>query len=64
MSESIDEFLARGGKITSVEDGKQTFKDEKALHRFQAKKKADENYAQHQMKNAENETDCRKPYYD
>jgi hypothetical protein len=54
MSESIEEFLARGGEITSIPDGQQTFAKESDQKKFHERKRMIDAYTLHQdKKNAE-----------
>lgn len=64
MSESVEEFLARGGKIQELKAGERAYKNESAIIRARKKRQDEENYTDFQMRQAENETHCRKTYYE
>ena len=61
MAESIEEFLARGGKIDAVPAGESKYKDISALRRAVKRKYNEDKYTDFQMRQAENETHCKKP---
>ena len=61
MAESVDEFLARGGKVQELEPTERTYRDENAFRRAHKRKQDEENYTDFQMRQAENETHCKKP---
>lgn len=64
MAESVEEFLARGGKIQELNPEERTYKDERAMNRARKQKQDEDNYTDFCMKQAENETNCRKTYYE
>ena len=58
--ESTEEFLARGGKIESVDIGERKYKTFSQMLKIQKKAQSDADYEEWSMKQAENETECRK----
>lgn len=64
MTETVEEFLARGGEVQQLEPNERKYDDYRALNRARRQKEEDDAYTDHSMRQAENETHCRKPYYD
>jgi len=59
MSESVAAFLARGGKIQTVDEGTKTIDPELKW----CKCGCNGNRTDHNMRRAENQTDCHNFYY-
>ena len=57
MAESVEEFLARGGKIEFVAAGERKYKTINEMARAQKRKKDDEDYTEWRMRRAENQED-------
>lgn len=60
MSESVEEFLSRGGKIDVVDIGERKYKTFSQMLKSQKKAQSDSEYEEWSQKQDENETECRK----
>lgn len=56
MTETAEEFLARGGEITTIPEGEMTFQRLSDHKRHVERKKMSDAFTDFEMRNAENET--------
>tara|TARA_R110002096_G_scaffold305129_1_gene500033 strand:- start:60 stop:245 length:186 start_codon:yes stop_codon:yes gene_type:complete len=56
MTETPEEFLARGGKVTTIPEGEMAFQRLSDHKRHVERKKMEGAFTDHEMRNAENET--------
>jgi hypothetical protein len=54
MEETVEEFLARGGKIKQLAPDERAYKDERAMNRARKQKQDEDNYTDFRMRQAEN----------